>query len=245
MLVPRDATGDALERTVVELSRTTLVVAGPRGGHGNFAARIVGKLRDREAVDATIVVPAGSTPKVATMNGEIHLSGPCGDADLATGAGEIRVECVAGDLRMRLGSGDSHVTAVDGSLVAKAGSGNLHVGDVGGSLDCGFGSGDLTVGWARGSVRFRAGSGDVRIDAAGGNVDVATGSGSLTIGLPSGVSARLDVVTGSGRLHSDLPVEHAPAAGARSIEVRARTGSGDVRLTRAAPTFERPAAPSR
>ncbi|MGQ0847099.1 MAG: DUF4097 family beta strand repeat-containing protein [Sporichthyaceae bacterium] len=233
LLVPHDGSSDALERTVVDLSGRTLVVAGPR--NGGLASRIVGRLRDREAVDATIVVPAGSTVKVATTNGEIRLLGTCADADLATGAGEIRVDRVDGDLRLRLGSGDSHISSVGGSFLAKTGSGNVQVGQVGGSLDCGCGSGDLTAAAVRGSVRFRAGSGDVHVDAVYGDVDVASGSGSLAIGLPAGVSARLDVVTGSGQLHSDLPVEQAPADGAQTIAVRARTGSGDVRVLQTRP----------
>jgi hypothetical protein len=48
------------------------------------------------------------------------------------------------------------------------------------------------------------------------------------------VAARLDVMTGSGQLRSDLPVADTPNPAARAISVRARTGSGDVHLVRAA-----------
>jgi len=63
---------------------------------------------------------------------------------------------------------------------------------------------------------------------------VVSGSGGLEIGLPTGVSAKLDVHTGSGRVRSDLPIEDAPREAKSKITVRARTGSGDVRLFRAA-----------
>ena len=119
----------------------------------------------------------------------------------------------------------------------------MRLSDVGGSLDSAVGSGDLHAGTVRGSIKSRAGSGDVHVDAAHGDVDVASGSGSITLGLPAGISARLDVTTGSGQVQSDLPVEQAPAGNARSITVRARTGSGDVRLVRAAASmFEKPSA---
>jgi hypothetical protein len=63
---------------------------------------------------------------------------------------------------------------------------------------------------------------------------VARGSGSIAIGLPAGQPARLDVTTGSGRVDSDLPIEDSPATQHNPITVRARTGSGNVRLFRAA-----------
>jgi hypothetical protein len=67
-----------------------------------------------------------------------------------------------------------------------------------------------------------------------GDVDVASGTGELAIGIPAGQAARLDVTTGSGRVNSELPVEERPATAGRAITVRARTGSGDIRLFRAA-----------
>jgi hypothetical protein len=67
-----------------------------------------------------------------------------------------------------------------------------------------------------------------------GDVDLATGSGALEIGLPTGVTARLDVHSGSGRVNSDLPVADHPASAQDAITIRAKTGSGDVRLFRAA-----------
>jgi hypothetical protein len=67
-----------------------------------------------------------------------------------------------------------------------------------------------------------------------GDVDLASGSGPLEVGIPAGVSAYLDLHTGSGQVGSDLPVEGQAASANTSIAVRARTGSGDIRLFRAA-----------
>jgi hypothetical protein len=44
----------------------------------------------------------------------------------------------------------------------------------------------------------------------------------------------LDVSSGTGLVRSELPVEDAPRAGGAAVTVRARTGSGNVRLFRAA-----------
>jgi hypothetical protein len=123
---------------------------------------------------------------------------------------------------------------VHGSVQVRAGSGSAHFGEVTGALHCGFGSGSLDASVVRGTLHSRAGSGHVSVGAVHGDVDVASGSGGFTLGVPAGVAARLDVTTGSGQLRSDLPVEQAPAPGARSITIRARTGSGDVHLVRAA-----------
>lgn len=239
-LTPRVAGGEALARTMVEMSGSTLIVAGPRnsGLTGWLAARV----RDRDAVDARIEVPTDTPVKIATLSTDITLVGRCGDADLVTGSADIGVESVAGNVRLRIGSGQSRIGPVSGSVRAHAGSGDMRLDGIGGMVDCSFGSGSLQVASVGGALRWRAGSGDVHIDAAHGDVDVATGSGSITLGLPAGVSARLDITTGSGELHSDLPVEATQAAGSRSITVRGRTGSGDVRLVRAAPSFSKNAA---
>jgi hypothetical protein len=106
---------------------------------------------------------------------------------------------------------------------------------VGGALDVTCGSGTLQVGVAHAAVRLRTGSGDATIDVAESDVDLTSGSGDFSIGLRPGHSARLDVLTGSGRLHSELSVDDMPPSGAESATIRARTGSGDVHLRRAAP----------
>jgi DUF4097 and DUF4098 domain-containing protein YvlB len=141
---------------------------------------------------------------------------------------------VDGDLRLRFGSGTAKAVRVGGSVQLRSGSGDAQLGEVHGDLNCGCGSGDLQVRVAHGSVRSRCGSGNARLSEVYGDVDVVSGSGGLEIGLPTGVSAKLDVHTGSGRVHSDLPIEDAPREAKSKITVKARTGSGDVRLFRAA-----------
>jgi hypothetical protein len=67
-----------------------------------------------------------------------------------------------------------------------------------------------------------------------GDVDVASGAGGVEIGVPAGISARIDLHSGAGRVRSDFPVEGAAQSPEHAITLRARTGSGDVRLFRAA-----------
>jgi hypothetical protein len=229
-LTARDPGSDVVERTAVEMRGNALAVVAPtRGGLPDLFS---GWKRDRDAMDVDIVVPTGTAVKLTTASAGIHLKGRSGDADLTTGSADVDVDEVDGDLRLRCGSARSRIGNVTGNVQTRAGSGSVTLGDVGGSVQSGFGSGNLAVSSCRGTVRARAGSGDARVGAAWGDVDFTAGSGQVSVGLPEGVSARLDVTSGSGRVHSELPIED-QAASSKAITIRARTGSGDIRLFRA------------
>jgi hypothetical protein len=229
-LTPRVSDSDIAERTSIEFHGGTLTLMAPRQGG---LSDLFGRRRDRDCVDVEIELPARSPMKITTATADIRVIGRSGDADLVTGSAGIDVDRVEGSLRLRSGSATSRVAAVSGDVVSRFGSGSVTLGDVGGSIQSGFGSGDLAVETAHGSVRSRAGSGDAHIGAAWGDVDFTAGSGQVSVGLPEGVSARLDVTSGSGRVRSELPIEDSPRPGKKSITVRARTGSGEIRLFRA------------
>jgi hypothetical protein len=223
---------DAAGRIVVELRGPTLSVQAPRQG-GIFDV-LGGWRRDRDAVIVEVRVPSGTAIKVSTFTADIMVSGRCGGADIATGAASITLDHVDGDLTMRYGSGSSEVTRVEGSVSIRSGAGDATLGEVKGGVQAGCGSGRLEIGAVHGSVRSRAGSGDATISAVYGDVDLASGSGTVQIGLPAGLSARLDVTTGSGGVSTDLPVENNRRHDGPTISVRARTGSGNIHLFRAA-----------
>jgi hypothetical protein len=229
-LTPRGTDSDVLEKFSVNLQGHTLSVLGPR--QGGLPDLLPGRRKD--SVDVVLEVPTGTALKLTTTDADVVVTGRCGRTDVATGSAAITLGTVDGDLRLRYGSGESRVEAVRGSVSIRAGSGSARLGEVTGGLHCGFGSGSLEATVVHGALHSRAGSGAVSVGAVHGDVDVASGSGGFTLGVPAGVAARFDVTTGSGRLRSDLPVDEAPAAGARAITIRARTGSGDVHLVRAA-----------
>jgi DUF4097 and DUF4098 domain-containing protein YvlB len=225
-----DETSDVLARTTVELRGSTLQITSPRQG-GIF--EIFGA-RTRDALDIEVAVPSGTPVKISSFTADVTVIGRCGDADIASGSSEVTAEFVDGSLRLRYGSGNCHVERVSGSAQVKSGSGAATFGEVGGPLTAACGSGRLEIGTARGAVRFRAGSGGAALGAIYGDVDLASGSGEISIGVPEGVSARLDMTTGSGRVDSELPISDATEGSNRTVKVRARTGSGDVHLFRAA-----------
>lgn len=234
---PRDPDSDYAARTVVEMRQSTLVVHGPKPRGALFdIPMFTGRRSERDALDVEITVPAGTTMKLGSWGADIDVTGRAGTADIASGSTAVTLEQVDGDLRLRYGSGPARVKRVSGDVVVRAGSGDATFGEVAGSVEVGCGSGNLDVGVTGGRVRMRAGSGQMSIGAAGGDVDFTSGSGGVSIGLRRGQPARLDVVTGAGQVRSDLPVEnHPPADSARAITIKARTGSGDVRIFRAEP----------
>jgi hypothetical protein len=237
VLTARDAKSDYVERTTVELSGSTLVVHGPKPRGPLFDLPVfAGRFGERDAVDADITVPAGTPVKIASWGADVVVKGQAGTTDIMSGSTTTEIDDVDGDLRLRYGSGPARARRITGSVVVRAGSGSITFGEVAGSIEVGCGSGSLEVGNAGGRVRMRTGTGQATIGAAGGDVDFTSGSGGLSVGLRRGQPARLDVITGAGQLRSDVAVEDGPPADtARAITIKARTGSGDVRIFRADP----------
>ena len=237
-LAPRKAGSDIVERTTVEMDGHTLTVHTPRRGGVFDLGLFGGPFTARDLIDVTVTVPAGTALKLASYTAPIVVDGRSGSADVAAGSATVTMAQVDGDLRLRFGSGTASAGTVTGSVQVRSGSGSASFGAVGGSLVCGCGSGDLEVASVRGAVRSRTGSGSARLGVVYGDVDLASGSGGVEIGLPRGHAAQLNVLTGSGKVRSDLPVDDSPRAGSPRLAIRARTGSGDVRLFRAAATGE-------
>jgi hypothetical protein len=230
-LTPRQPGSDIVDRIEVELRGSTLMITAPR--EGGVLDMIFAGNRGKLAVDAVVRVPTDTAMKISTLSADVTIHGRASGVDIAAGSADIAVQHVAGDLRLRYGSAHCRIERVDGSVTSRSGSGAAHFGRIAGSLNAGWGSGELVVSEVHGSVRSRAGSGGAALAAVYGDVDLASGSGPMSIGLPAGLAARLDITTGSGQVSSDLPIEGVPTTKSRPITVRARTGSGDIRLFRA------------
>jgi DUF4097 and DUF4098 domain-containing protein YvlB len=229
-LSPRPGATEIADRTVVELRGTTLTVISPRqGGVFNLF-----NARGHESIDIELVVPSGTPLKISSMSSDITLTGRSGHCEIETGSSAVSAEFIDGDLRLRTGRGDCQIERVSGSAQIQAGSGKARLGEIHGALTSATGSGRLDVGTARGSVRFRTGSGGAALGAIYDDVDLASGKGEMSIGVPAGLSARLELTTGSGLVDSDLPISANSTGSGRPVTIRARTGSGDVRLFRAA-----------
>lgn len=182
----------------------------------------------------TVTAPAGSRLAARTGAGDVHVSGTAGWTAVRTGAGRAEVGAVDGDADVTTGSGDLSIGDVSGRARLRTGSGAIRAAGLGGSTDVQTGSGDVEIGRVAGDLGARTGSGDLRIaDARSGHLEVTTGSGELRVGVHPGVRAELDLSSGSGRARSELDVADTPPAESVELQVRGRTGSGDVLVTRA------------
>jgi hypothetical protein len=228
-----EGSADLTGRCTVELSGDTLRVSMPKmgfdGGHRH------GRGRHADGVDIELSVPSRSGLRVRNFLGSVTVHGTTGDVDIASGAADISIDSIEGSLRVRQGTGRSELGFTRGAVVVRSGSGDVHIGEASGTVDVVCASGNLTVGLARERVRLRAGSGSAFLQLAAGDVDIVSGSGGVEVGLSAGQVARLDVATGSGQLRTDLPIDQQRPSGGSPITVRARTGSGDIKIGRAEP----------
>ena len=149
----------------------------------------------------------------------------------------------------------------------KSASSDFSAREVGGGVNIQTASGDIDLSIARGPVNVTSVSGDISIGEAYDNVNansvsgdqdhgaVMQGivaahsvSGDVTIAVRRGSKAFLDCTTVSGDTTSELELtSDAPAGDGPLVEIRAKTVSGDIRITRAsapADTQEVPHEPS-
>lgn len=182
----------------------------------------------------SVTAPEGSRMAVRTGSGDVTVEGRAGWTAIRTGSGDVRVTAVDGEADLSTGSGGVDVGPVTGRARLRTGSGGIRLGATGGPTQIKTGSGDVAVGEVDADLAVRTGSGDVALaDARSGRIDMTTGSGGMRIGVHPGVAAELDLSSGSGSSRSDLEVGAVAPAESPTLQVRGRTGTGDVLVTRA------------
>ncbi len=182
----------------------------------------------------TVTAPERSRVAARTGAGDVTVTGCAGWAAVRTGSGVATLGQVDGDADVTTGSGRIVLGAVSGRSRVRTGSGSISLAGAGGATDIKAGSGDVEIGAVSGDLGVRTGSGDLRIsDARAGSYELTTGSGELRVAVHPGVTARLDLSSGSGTARSELDVATSAPSGAAAVQVRGRTGSGDVLVTRA------------
>lgn len=173
------------------------------------------------------------------------------DATVRTKSAEVESRGLLGSLDLKTASGDVDAREIDGRTVVHTASGDVQLGRVGGTLEVNTVSGDVQIGQAEGEARVNSVSGDLelrRVDGAldttsvsgdqrltvsgGGSLSLQAVSGDLDVGIVPGVSVWLDVRSISGDTSSDLESSEGPPGDGPSIELRANTVSGDIRIHR-------------
>lgn len=205
---------------------------------------------DPGSIEVTVELPAESDVHGVAAMGDFRCEGPLGECSLKTSAGEIHVDRAAtlrvsttygeiavghvgGDADVGTGSGSVEVRTVEGTAVVKNSNGHSRLGDIAGDLRVNSANGDITVDRARASVHARTANGSVRIgEVTCGTVVIETGAGELAVGIRTGSAAWLDLSSAYGAVVNSLEAADGPGESGDTVEVRARTGFGDVLVHR-------------
>jgi len=241
-----------------ELVERATVECRPAGG-GHVVAVKIPRLHGmrfirRNAVTVRVEVPEGSDVTVVSGSADVEISGPIGTADLKSASGDISTDDVAagvtaktasgnvtlgavgGEVRVATASGDLRCSSVAGPAIFSTASGDLEVGAAGNRVEVKATSGNVRLGELTHGARIVNVSGDVRILALGeGDLHVRSVSGDVTVGVAQGVDLHVDVETMSGSVHSDIPLDDAPAPTRSDVRVdlSVRSVSGNVDIGRA------------
>jgi DUF4097 and DUF4098 domain-containing protein YvlB len=186
------------------------------------------------AVAVSVTVPVGSRTRLKTASAESTCRGRLAELRVTTASGAVSAEQVTGDAEVRAASAAVRLGAT-GRAEVRTASGAVRIGSATGDVQVHVASGRVDIGTAEGAVSARSASGDISVEEASrGRVEMSAASGDLRIGVRAGVVARLDLFTASGRARSELPVEDAAPDGGSALDIRAKTVSGNVLVTRAA-----------
>jgi DUF4097 and DUF4098 domain-containing protein YvlB len=235
----------AAEQTRVEYADGTLLVKGPR------RLREWSPFSDGGSVDVEIELPAGSDLSGHAVAGGFRCTGSLGRCELKstageisvdraervklTTAGDIRVERVAGDAELASATGAVRAGEIGGSAVIKNSNGDTWIGEVGGDLRVKAANGDIDVESAHGSVSAKSANGHIRVGSVDrGSLVAETANGRVEVGIAGGVAAWLDLHTHYGHVRNDLEASEGPGSADEHVEVRARTGFGDITIRRVA-----------
>ena len=208
------------------------------------------RTRSAGSIDVAIELPSDSRVDASAW-ADVRSEGRLGDSTVDTAAGNVHLD-ETGRLRVRTAAGDVSVTRSAGPADVKTSSGKIRVGEVDGSVVAKTSNGDITLGEVAGDASLSTANGDITVDRAGASVDaktaygavrigeVARGSiglqtafGELAVGVREGTAAWLDVSSGFGTVQSNLEAADAPAPTDETVEIRGKTGWGDIVIRRA------------
>jgi Putative adhesin len=228
-----------LDDARIELRDRHLLVDVPhkRGGF-NF-----GLVFGRSGISCSIRCPHDSGVSAKTKSADVDCYGTIGGLNVATASGDVDAERVSGGVNVRSASGDVTIREIGSGVNIQTASGDIDLGIVRGPANVATASGDLSIEEAYDNVNANTVSGDQEhLAVMRGSVSAHSVSGDVTIGVRRGSRAWLDCNTVSGDTSSELELStDVPEGDGPLVEIRAKTVSGDIRITRA-PALDAPPA---
>jgi DUF4097 and DUF4098 domain-containing protein YvlB len=220
--------------------RPQLVIDVPNKSRGFSFALVFG----RSGITCRIRCPQSSLLSVRSKSADVRAGGTLGGLNVATASGDVEAHVVEGGVSIKSASGDIRVREIDGGAGIQTASGDIDVQIVRGAITVATASGDLMIGEAYDNVSANTVSGDQEHGAVmRGNVSAHSVSGDVTIGVRRGSKVYLDCNTVSGDTSSELELTtDAPTGDGPLVEIRAKTVSGDIRITRAPAPEQQPPA---
>ncbi|MDJ1136993.1 DUF4097 family beta strand repeat-containing protein [Streptomyces iconiensis] len=180
-----------------------------------------------------IQVDEVDSANLRTGLGDIRLTRSSGDIEVI-GSGRIEVGTVAGVATVKNGNGATEVGEATGSLEASAANGDISVGVAHSSVGAKCANGRIEVGVAHAGVDAMSSTGGIRVgDVARGRVDLRTSVGNLEVGIREGTAAWLDLHPKYGTVRNSLGSASGPTGSDETVEVHARTATGDIIIRRA------------
>ena len=108
------------------------------------------------------------------------------------------------------------------------------MGEVTGDLRVKSANGRISVDRAHTSVIAKTANGNIRIgEVMHGAIVLETAAGELEVGIREGTAAWLDVSSKYGRVRNCLDETNSPEQSEATVEIRARTSYGDIKIHRA------------
>jgi hypothetical protein len=221
----------------IELSphghRPTVVVDVPQ--KRGFTLTLFG----RSGIECRIRCPHDSGLAVRTKSADVLARGTLGGLNVSTASGDIEVDQVSGGVNVKSASSDFSAREIGSGVNIQTASGDIDITVARGPVNVTSVSGDISIGEAYDNVNANSVSGDQDHGAVmQGVVAAHSVSGDVTVAVRRGSRAFLDCSTVSGETSSELEMTgEAPAGESPFVEIRAKTVSGDIRITRApAPT---------
>jgi DUF4097 and DUF4098 domain-containing protein YvlB len=224
---PHTNVDDLLDEVRVTFDSGKLSVRGPKLG---------GLLQRRRGLDLTIKAPAGSVCRAHTGSADVALVGQLGEVVVHTASGDVTSTAASGPVTLETASGDVVLDRADNDVRIATASGDVQVGRADGALSVNSVSGDLSIGDVSGQVGAQTTSGDIAVrDISGGRVTLSTTSGDMRVMVTPGIEVYLDLSSLSGGVRSDLDERPASAGETpeASLELRCRSISGDIRISKA------------